>query len=80
SFNIGNQSTSFPHTNENNLAQSWCSITPLGTFNPKEGGHIVLWDLKMVVEFPPGLAPGSTVLIPSALITHSNTPIRPGEK
>ncbi|KAH8984657.1 hypothetical protein EDB86DRAFT_2833439 [Lactarius hatsudake] len=42
SFNVGNQSTSLPHMDEKNLAQSWCSITPLDTFNPKKGGHIVL--------------------------------------
>lgn len=30
---------------------------------------MVLWDLKLVVQFPPG----STILIPSALIKHSNT-------
>lgn len=35
----------------------------------------MLWEIKKVVEFPPG----SLVLIPSATITHSNTPIQPGE-
>jgi hypothetical protein len=39
------------------------------------GGHLVLRDLGIVVEFPPG----STILIPSALITHYNTPVRPNE-
>jgi hypothetical protein len=75
SVNLGLQSTSSPHTDDGNLAQSWCSITPLGLFNPKKGGHLVLWDLGLVIDFPPG----STVLIPSALILHSNTSIRPGE-
>ncbi|KAI9429108.1 hypothetical protein H4582DRAFT_2090056 [Lactarius indigo] len=56
-------------------SKGWCSITPLGSFNPKEGGHIILWDFGLVIEFPPG----STVLIPSALITHSNTPLQAGE-
>ncbi|KAI9428640.1 hypothetical protein H4582DRAFT_1826966 [Lactarius indigo] len=74
-FNLGEQSVSFPHTDDGNLAQGWCSITPLGSFNPKEGGHIILWDFGLVIEFPPG----STVLIPSALITHSNTPLQAGE-
>lgn len=76
SFNLGEQSTSLPHTDDGNLAQSWCSITPLGFFDPKKGGHLVLWDFGLVVEFPPG----STVLIPSALIKHSNTEIQAGEK
>ena len=39
------------------------------------GGHLVLKDLGIVVEFPPG----STILIPSTLITHYNTPVRPHE-
>jgi hypothetical protein len=71
SFNLGRQSISYPHTDEGNLAQSWCSITPVGRFNPKTGGHIVLWDFGLVVEFPAG----STIQIPSALIRHSNTSI-----
>lgn len=36
---------------------------------------MVLWDLRLVIEFPPG----STVLLPSAIIAHSNTPITQGE-
>lgn len=35
----------------------------------------MLWDLKLVVEFPPG----ATILIPSATVRHSNTAIRKGE-
>ncbi|KAM6489407.1 hypothetical protein JOM56_015124, partial [Amanita muscaria] len=75
SFNLGEQTTSFPHRDVANLAQSWCSITPLGNFNPEKGGHLVLWDLGLVVEFPAGL----TILIPSALIVHSNSSIQPQE-
>ena len=75
SFNLGEQSISFPHTDDGNLAQSWCSITPLGRFDPTCGGHLVLWDFGLVIEFPPG----ATVLIPSALIRHSNTSLQAGE-
>lgn len=74
-FNLAKQSCSVPHTDHNNLAQGWCSITALGDFNPTLGGHLVLWDLGIVVEFPPN----STILIPSSLIIHSNTPIQPEE-
>jgi hypothetical protein len=76
SFNLGEQTASFPHRDVANLAQSWCSITPLGNFDPEKGGHLVLWDLGLVVEFPAG----STILIPSALVVHSNTAIQPQEK
>ncbi|PBK60372.1 hypothetical protein ARMSODRAFT_990947 [Armillaria solidipes] len=37
--------------------------------------HLVLWDLKLIIDFPPG----STILIPSAILRHSNTTIAPGE-
>ncbi|KAJ6542099.1 hypothetical protein DFH09DRAFT_1089428 [Mycena vulgaris] len=58
-----------------NLAWGWCSVTALGNFNPDFGGHLILWDLRLVVRFPPG----STLLIPSALVRHSNVPIRAHE-
>ncbi|KAF8345216.1 hypothetical protein F5887DRAFT_856061, partial [Amanita rubescens] len=39
------------------------------------GQHLVLWDFGLVIEFPPA----STILIPSALLPHSNTSIQPNE-
>lgn len=54
-----------------NLAVGWCSVTALGKFDHKRGGHLVLWEPGLVIEFPPG----STILIPSAAIHHSNIPI-----
>lgn len=71
SFNLGAKTATFPHTDQGNLAQSWCSITPVGQFNHKTGGHLILWNFGLVTEFPAG----STILIPSALIVHSNTPV-----
>ena len=75
SFNLGKQSVSYPHVDDRNLAQSWCTVTPLGQFDPDAGGHLVLWDFRLVIRFPPG----STIMFPSALLLHSNTPIQPGE-
>lgn len=75
SFNLGKQTVSYPHTDTLNLAQSWCTISPVGNFNSKEGGQLVLWNLGLVVDFPAG----STILIPSALIIHSNTNIQQHE-
>ncbi|KAJ7799863.1 hypothetical protein B0H14DRAFT_3092721 [Mycena olivaceomarginata] len=59
------------HLDFANLSWGWCSITPLGSFDPDFGGHLILWDLRLVIRFPPG----STVFIPSAIIQHSNVPI-----
>lgn len=74
-YNFGPETVCLPHLDKANLAYGKCSITGLGNYDYKRGGHLVLWELKLVVEFPPG----ATVLIPSAVITHSNTPISPGE-
>ncbi|THU89154.1 hypothetical protein K435DRAFT_678500, partial [Dendrothele bispora CBS 962.96] len=43
--------------------------------NYKKSGHLVFWDLKLVVEFPPCW----TFLFPSSYLRHSNTCIGPGE-
>jgi len=39
------------------------------------GGHLILFGLKLVIQFPSG----STALIPSGCIAHGNTPIHTGE-
>ncbi|THV02087.1 hypothetical protein K435DRAFT_654220 [Dendrothele bispora CBS 962.96] len=54
-----------------NLFFGQCCIFACGNYNWKTGGHIVLWDLGLVIEFPPG----AVVFIPSALLLHSNTKI-----
>jgi hypothetical protein len=59
------------HTDFNNVAYGLCGITALGNFDPTLGGHLVLFDLGLVIEFPPG----STVLIPSSVLRHGNTPV-----
>ncbi|KAJ7658555.1 hypothetical protein B0H14DRAFT_3702889 [Mycena olivaceomarginata] len=67
-FNFGPHTITVPHLDFGNLSWGWCAITALGRFNPDLGGHFVLWDLKRIIQFPPG----STILIPSAIIWHSN--------
>ncbi|KAG6905458.1 hypothetical protein DXG01_002553, partial [Tephrocybe rancida] len=58
-----------------NLPFGLCAVTALGNFDATKGGHLVLWDLGLVIEFPPS----STILIPSAVIEHSNIPIQEHE-
>ena len=74
-FNFGPRTCTRRHRDCANLPFGWCSVTALGEFDPTKGGHLVLWDLKLVIEFPPG----STILLPSAAIAHSNTTIGRGE-
>ncbi|KAJ7671232.1 hypothetical protein B0H14DRAFT_3538160 [Mycena olivaceomarginata] len=70
-FNLGPRTCALGHRDFANLAFGLCTITALGDFDYKTGGHLVLWDCKLVIEFPPGC----TILIPSAAIYHSNIPI-----
>ncbi|KAJ7911687.1 hypothetical protein B0H13DRAFT_1713492 [Mycena leptocephala] len=74
-FNFGPATVTLPHLDFRNLAWGWCAITVLGDFDPDLGGHLVLWDLKMIIRFPPG----STILLPSAILRHSNICIHPHE-
>ncbi|KAJ7764441.1 hypothetical protein B0H14DRAFT_2403378 [Mycena olivaceomarginata] len=75
-FNFGPATVTLPHLDFANLAWGWCAITALGDFDPDKGGHLILWDLKLIIRFPPG----ATIFIPSALLRHSNTSIQKGEK
>ncbi|KAJ7799717.1 hypothetical protein B0H14DRAFT_3092781 [Mycena olivaceomarginata] len=54
-----------------------CDGTSRGsTSDPDLGAHLILWDLRLVIRFPPG----STILIPSAIVRHSNVPIQAHER
>ncbi|KAJ7758847.1 hypothetical protein DFH07DRAFT_741523 [Mycena maculata] len=75
-FNFGPSTVTLPHIDFGNLAWGWCCITALGPFDPDFGGHLVLWDLKLIIRFPPG----ATIFIPSAILRHSNVKIRAHEQ
>ncbi|KAJ7491425.1 hypothetical protein B0H11DRAFT_2156503 [Mycena galericulata] len=75
-FNLGPYTCALGHQDFANLAFGWCTITALGTFDHTQGGHLILWDCKLILKFPPG----TTILIPSASIYHSNIPISKGER
>ncbi|KAK7038933.1 hypothetical protein VNI00_010324 [Paramarasmius palmivorus] len=75
-LNFGPTTVCFPHRDFKNLAFGWCAITALGDYDWTQGGHLVLWDLKLLIEFPPG----TTIYIPSAILCHLNTTIQPHER
>ncbi len=75
-YNLSPQTVCFKHTDFANLAFGMCAMTALGDFDPKKGGHLILWDCGLVIEFPPG----STILIPSATVSHSNAMISHNER
>lgn len=70
-FNLGPATVCRPHRDSANLSFGICAVTALGAYDPSKGGHIVFKELRLVVAFPPG----STVLLPSAILTHSNTAV-----
>jgi hypothetical protein len=75
STNYGPNTVAYLHRDFLNLAWGWCAVTALGFFDADEGGHLILWDCGLIIRFPPG----STILLPSAMIAHANLPIKPYE-
>jgi hypothetical protein len=75
SFNCGPRTVSLGHTDHNNLSHRLCALTALGAYDHKLGGHLILFGLKLAIQFPVG----STVLIPSGCMEHGNTPVGEGE-
>ncbi|KAJ3871616.1 hypothetical protein F5051DRAFT_340660 [Lentinula edodes] len=63
-----------PHQDPDNTVHGWCTDTPLTKYNPDLGGHLILWDPRLPIHFPPG----STILFALAIITHSTLPIHKG--
>ncbi|KAJ7216211.1 hypothetical protein C8J57DRAFT_1096170, partial [Mycena rebaudengoi] len=74
-FNFGPNAVTFPHVDAANLVWGWCCVTAFGDFNADLRGHLILWDLKLIIRFPAG----STIMIPSALLRHSNISIQQGK-
>ena len=75
-YNFRPRMVCFLHKDSGNLAYGMCTVTALGDFDPKKGGYLVLWECSLAIEFPPG----STILIPSATISHANTAIGTDER
>ncbi|KAF9059925.1 hypothetical protein BDP27DRAFT_1166051, partial [Rhodocollybia butyracea] len=57
------------HRDQLNWAFGRCTITALGPFNARRSAELILWELRLVIDFPRA----ATILLPSAVITHSNT-------
>lgn len=71
SFNFGPATVCVDHTDAQNDPCNFCHITALGDFDPSLSRLIILHDAKLIVRFPPG----SSILIPSTIMRHGNTPI-----
>ncbi|KAJ7304692.1 hypothetical protein DFH08DRAFT_825446 [Mycena albidolilacea] len=75
-FNFGTNVWTFKHCDVCNLPFGLCAVQSLGNFDAQAGGHLMLWDLKLVVEFPAG----ALILLPLATIAHSNIPVQEGDE
>jgi hypothetical protein len=75
-YNLGPRTVCKPHVDFANLPFGLCSVTALGKYDHRKGGHTVLHEYKLILQFPPG----ATILIPSAIVTHSNLPIGEDEQ
>ncbi|KAJ6542988.1 hypothetical protein B0H19DRAFT_884226, partial [Mycena capillaripes] len=56
-------------------AGTWSVLTALRKYSHLHGGHIILWNLGLVVSFPPG----ATILIPTGIIRYSFVKVREGD-
>jgi hypothetical protein len=74
-LNFGPRVCCYEHRDAMNVPHGLCAITALGKFNHKMGGHLILHDLKLFIQFPAG----ALVLIPSATLRHANTPVKDHE-
>ncbi|KAI3998006.1 hypothetical protein K525DRAFT_175788, partial [Schizophyllum commune Loenen D] len=75
-FNLDPHTVSLAHRDIQNLAFGLCVVHAIGNYDADRGGHLILWDLGLIIRFPPG----ATLIFPSALILHSNTAIQPHEE
>ena len=51
-FNLGPQVSTIKHRDHLNLPAGWCAVLAFGDFDPTQGGHLILWDLNLMIEFP----------------------------
>lgn len=74
-LNTGDNVATKRHRDLFNLLLGLCLILVLGNFDSTFGGHLVLEEAQVIVE----LARGDMFFLPSAMFTHSNTPIKAGD-
>jgi hypothetical protein len=65
SFNLSNCITTKKHIDSQNCSFGWCLVTALGNFDATKGGHLVLWEIGLILKFPAG----ACICLPSAHYT-----------
>lgn len=75
SINLGPMSESRTHRDPQNLAGGICAIGAFGRFDHRVSGHLILVEPKLIIE----MKHGDVVVIPSAAVTHCNSPLHEGD-
>ncbi|KAJ7198440.1 hypothetical protein C8J57DRAFT_1635380 [Mycena rebaudengoi] len=74
-FNCGPRSVAYDHLDFLNLAGGLCPLTVGGNFDHEKGAHLYLHQVDLIIECPST----ASLLIPSACMSHGNTPLQLGE-
>lgn len=74
-YNLGPATICWPHRDSSNRVCNPCANGPFGPYDWRRGGHLIIHEARLVIQ----LRPGDIMLFPSALVTHGNIPIQPGE-
>ncbi|KAK6966286.1 hypothetical protein R3P38DRAFT_2591158 [Favolaschia claudopus] len=53
----------------------WNILTALGRYRAIHGGHVIFWQLGLVIQFPPG----SSILLPAGVVNYSFVKVDPTE-
>jgi hypothetical protein len=70
-LNVGAKSTCHAHKDFLNSVLGTCMVAPIGKFDYRKGGHLILHEWEQYWELPSG----SIAFFPSAMVTHENVGI-----
>ncbi|KIY61094.1 hypothetical protein CYLTODRAFT_327265, partial [Cylindrobasidium torrendii FP15055 ss-10] len=73
--NFGPRTLTHDHVDSANFGPGWCRVRAYGSYDHRRGGHLLLWDLGLAIQFPPG----TCIFFPSALLVHGNLSVDPAE-
>lgn len=75
SINTGPRAETRFHRDAKNLVGGICAIGAFGNFDHRTSAHLILKEPKLIIEFKHG----DVVIIPSAAVTHCNSPLQEGD-
>ncbi|KZV59107.1 hypothetical protein PENSPDRAFT_550010, partial [Peniophora sp. CONT] len=74
-INGGPQTATHEHADVGNSPGHPCFVYSAGNYDHTKSARFIMHDLRLVVDFPPY----RTILVSSAGVRHSNTPLQAGE-